>query len=350
MTDFVCTQDGCQVASTGKCLEGFDPISTCPYIATSLPASPATDVSGDSGVFLDLPSGEALTEAQANDTARAEHTSLVVLVGPVDSGKTTILTSLYEAFQEAPFANFRFAGSSTLVGFERRCHDARVASGRRVPFTLRTPITESAECLHLRLDPSDASLFGAQSLLLSDISGEKFRALRDSTAAVSEMTLLQRADHFAIVVDGAKLVDPAQRQIARTDTRMLLRSVIEAGVLPRSCRIECVLSKWDLVTGASNRDEVNGFIAETKKLLTDQTGSLLPLSFFEVAARPESKTVPFAHGLPTLVRAWLEEPTVPLKRHLYMRSGAEGRREMSRFGRFAPEVERVGQVYDIQWV
>src|SRR3990172_2742237 len=112
MIDTSFTQEGCQVGSTGKCVEGFDPPSTCPYLTSSSIPDAGADAPAQSA-FIDLPKGEALTEVQASDVTREGPTRVVVLAGPADSGKTTIITSLFEAFLEAPFANFLFAGSRT---------------------------------------------------------------------------------------------------------------------------------------------------------------------------------------------------------------------------------------------
>lgn len=45
---------------------------------------------------------------------------MIVLVGPVASGKTTMETSLYQLFQNSPVNDFCFAGSYSLQGFEQR--------------------------------------------------------------------------------------------------------------------------------------------------------------------------------------------------------------------------------------
>src|SRR5436189_2638822 len=153
-----CTREGCQIATTGKCLEGFEPVNTCPYLSVAaIPTGEAA--SSETAAFVDLPSGEALTEIQASEITRQGLTRVVVLAGPSGSGKTTILTSLFESFLEAPFGNFLFAGSRTLVGFERRCHDARIASGRTEAHTVHTQV-EPTEFLHLRLVPAVDTVLG----------------------------------------------------------------------------------------------------------------------------------------------------------------------------------------------
>jgi energy-coupling factor transporter ATP-binding protein EcfA2 len=298
--------------------------------------------------FVDLPKGEALEQFQASEIACQEVTRLVILAGPHGSGKTTILTALFEAFLEAPFANYLFAGSRTLVGFERRCHDARVASGRVEPHTVHTQV-EAIDFLHLRLAPASGGSLGTQSLLLSDISGERFRALRDSTAAVQKMTVLKRADDLCVVLDGEKLATPDLRHAARNDARALLRSLIEARALSPDCKIEIVFAKWDAVMADAEQEASRLFIADTKTILRDLLRGTAEPDFFEVAARPKNIRVPFALGLPTLFRSWLKEPSTS-RTKLYVPSVHRDVREAARFAESVVRNQQLGEFYDVQWV
>jgi hypothetical protein len=347
MNDNSCTREGCQVASTAKCLEGFDPPGTCPYLSDRH-VSPADATSPEASAFVDLPSGEALDEFQASEVTRQGITRVVVLAGPSGSGKTTILTSLFEAFLEAPFGNFLFAGSRTLVGFERRCHDARVASGRETPHTAHTSV-DSVDFLHLRLTSPSGNLLGPQNLLLSDISGERFRALRDSADAVRNMSMLKRADDLCLVLDGEKLADPNRRHSARNDARTLLRSLVEGHALSPRCNIEIVFSKWDLLVAHPSHETLMSFIADTKTALQETLRDVATPQFVEIAARPMNVHVPFAFGLPTLLRHWLREPSVA-RMKLYISDVHEETREAARFGKSVAEDQRLGDFYDVQWV
>jgi hypothetical protein len=347
MKNLSCAREGCQVASTSKCLEGFDPPTTCPYLA-SAPVAGDEAVATETPAFVDLPSGEALSEAQASEVTRQGVTRVVVLAGPSSSGKTTILTSLFEAFLEAPFGNLLFAGSRTLLGFERRCHDARVVSGRLEPHTVHTAV-DALDFLHLRLASPSAGLLGPQNLLLSDISGERFRSLRDSSDAVKAMPMLRRADHLSIVIDGEKLTNVGERHGARNDARTLLRSIIESGMLRSDCRIEFVFSKWDHVISNTEQEFVATFIGETKKALEEAAKTFGDPQFFEVAARPRSSRVPFAFGLPTLLRYWVQEPSIP-RLKLYMPEVVNDTREPTRFVKSVVENQRLRESYDVRWV
>ena len=74
--------------------------------------------------FVELPSGDALSAEEANQTTRSSVARVIVPVGLVGVGKTTLLSEIYERFREGPFAGHRFAWSRTLHGFEQRAQRA----------------------------------------------------------------------------------------------------------------------------------------------------------------------------------------------------------------------------------
>jgi hypothetical protein len=349
MTDTNCSQPGCPFGISGRCLEGFDPPSSCPYqTPDDVQQDEATTYVGQE--LIDLPSGEALTELQAAEVAREDLSKVIIIAGPFNGGKTTILTSLFEAFLEAPFGNFQFRGSRTLFGFERRCHLGRKESGADEANTTHTSLREGVVFLHLALAKIDQGELKHSNLLLSDVSGELFRQLRDSTAVAQEFLALTRADNFCVVVDGEKISSPTERHVARNDSRSILRSVIESGNVTPDCVIDIAFTKWDIVVEALNGpagSDVQAFIDSTKRAL-ESIASDFEVRFHEIAARP-SKTarVPFAHGLPTLLRSWMDSARqVNEQSVIYVPSN--GSREFSRFTDAVIERKHLEKVYDVR--
>ena len=346
MTDLSCSQPTCPVLTNGTCLEGFEPLETCPYYsAQTSPTSPPTGSSSD---FLDLPSGEALTPEQAGEITRSGISKVVIIAGPYGSGKTTILTALYEAFLEAPFANFLFRASKTLIGFERRAHLGREESTQTTPETAHTSVREGVVFLHLDITAGEPGATEHKHMLLSDISGELFKRLRDSSEAVTQLEVLRRTDHLCLVIDGEKIADRQQRHVARNDSRSILRSILEAQVLSKQAVIDIVFTKWDLVIQNQSKDdtdELKIFLADTKATL-NKLASDYEVRFHEVAARPTSTLVPFAHGLPTLLRSWFTSaPSRALRRQLTLINASD--REMGRFTAAVLASTRTDYGYDI---
>ncbi len=343
-----CPQQGCQIAVSGRCLEGFDPPDTCPhqFEIGKFSDEPTGYVEQD---LVALPSGEALTDVQAASVPASGPTKLIVIAGPYGSGKTTILTSLFEAFLEAPFGNYYFRGSRTLVGFERRCHLGRKESGQERAETSHTSVREGISFLHLDLAFRGRDGTLSENILLSDISGELFKRVRDTRDAVNSIESFRRADHLCIVIDGDKIVNKEHRQVARNDSRSILRSIIEANILSNSCNIDLVVTKWDVVVEALEQDNdssLKPFLDDTiAAVKAAATGRVLRV--FEVAARPPvDAKLPFAHGLPTLLRWWMgHDEITPVKHAIYYPDNPA--RQMDRYTRAVVQRNGLEEVYDV---
>lgn len=250
------------------------------------------------------PTGEALTAEEALAVTRAAPARVIVIAGPARSGKTTLIASLYERFHDGPLAGYLFAGSRTLVGFEKRCHLSRRASGRETPDTERTSHAASDVLLHLSVRAQE----GGQclDLLFTDIYGEAFRQAADSTDEAEQLTVLKRADHVALLVDGAKLASLTQRQEPYSQADALLASCLEVGVLGPESRVQILVTKADKLRGGT-RPEVNlAFVAERWAWLEGRyRGRFASFDQFEVAVRPEAPgPLGAAHGLDTMFPLW----------------------------------------------
>ena len=272
-------------------------------------AAAGAAASGDDSTAYHYPPGEALTAEEALELTRAVPVCVVVLAGPANSGKTTLLASLYEQFHYGPVGGFLFAGSRTLVGFERRCHLSRRASGRDTPDTERTSQTAEDLLLHLSLRPGRAGL--RREVLFADVYGEAFRLAADSTEECEQLTVLGRADHVGLLIDGEKLASTTHRQEPYSQADALLASCIEVGLLGRHSRVQIVVTKWDILSTGPLAETQMTFAREKSTLLQRRHADRLGgITHFEVAARPEvSSGVEQPLGLEELLRAWAAAPT-----------------------------------------
>jgi hypothetical protein len=227
--DLACKQPGCKISQGGKCLEGRE-LDKCPYVIRAQVDGPALATPPsvvESLDAVDLPSGRDLTLAEANRITSVNLSRLIVLAGAVGSGKTTLLGSIYDQFQEGPFAGYAFGGSQTLVGLELRCHSSRTSSGRDDPDTERTKPGQDNNLLHLRVRRLEGDL-RARDLLFSDIAGETFKALLDASTATLPISLMASADHVALLLDGEKIANRALRAQVRSTGETFLRSATDA--------------------------------------------------------------------------------------------------------------------------
>jgi hypothetical protein len=322
--DLACKQPGCKISQGGKCLEGRE-LDKCPYVIRAQVDGPALATPPsvvESLDAVDLPSGRDLTLAEANRITSVNLSRLIVLAGAVGSGKTTLLGSIYDQFQEGPFAGYAFGGSQTLVGLELRCHSSRTSSGRDDPDTERTKPGQDNNLLHLRVRRLEGDL-RARDLLFSDIAGETFKALLDASTATLPISLMASADHVALLLDGEKIANRALRAQVRSTGETFLRSATDAKLLGPHSRVDVVFAKWDVVMASPDKTAALEYV---ERLYKDRLGRLC---FFNIAARG-----PTAKGdLAPLFESWVQEARLPIARR--PAAPMPVRRE---FDRFSPQL------------
>jgi hypothetical protein len=247
--------------------------------------------------------GDELVGLEANAVAAARPTRIIAVAGDVGAGKTTLLTSIYERFQRGIFGGSCFAGSLTLVGFERRCHASRIASGRSAPQTDRTRRGEKTAYLHFRLAqlPKRTQF----DILFTDISGEDFQAAKDSLEEARRLRVLTRADHLLLLVDSARLIDRSLRFEASHNALTLLRSLHEAGMISATSAVDVLLSKFDLVGTATTQAD-HRFIANfTEQLAHTFATTCREFRVARIAARPIHGSQPSVDDLGDLLNHWV---------------------------------------------
>lgn len=276
--------------------------------------------------------GDYLTAASAREITRKSLTRVILLAGEPDSGKTTLLASLNDAFQKGPFAGYAFASSLTLPGLERICHKARIQSGRTHPETERTKPTEDVRFLHLGVRDRENQC-PTRHLLLADISGERLELVKNSTDEAAQLDIVQRADHIVLLMDGEKLSDPSRRHQAKSGALLLLRSWLDAGMLGTQSFVDVVFSKWDIVEEHSGAEQIKTFVARIRNEIEDRFGAKLArLRFFEIAARPEPRSaLQPGHGMHELFASWVEDSPLLRSGRDYTPALSLHNREFARF-------------------
>lgn len=323
-----CAQDNCRVSEDGKCLEGLL-VKECPHF---VPESKADDTSvtkadADEKIetlksekkkiseYVHQLEGDSLTLESSDIVTRSSLSRVIILAGPEDCGKTTLLACLNDRFQHGYLGGYCFAGSLTLPGFEKRCHNSRIASGRTTPETDRTKFDDQIYFLHLSIRKKD-HLSNKQDLLFSDISGEHFRLMKDSTDECKKLSFLPRADHFLLLIDGEKLTSAAERHVAVAFGISLLRSCLDAQMLGTRSFVDIVTTKWDIIKTSPHRNQTLTFLKNFKTDLAKSYESRLArLRFFDIAARPtiDSGLEP-GFGLDKVFPSWVEDSPLYVKK------------------------------------
>lgn len=245
--------------------------------------------------------GDVLNAADGGKITKGSPTSIVTVAGPARCGKTTLVGGLYELFHRGPFGGFLFAGSQTLPGFEQRCHLARIASGRDTPDTERTARSEGKDLLHLRLAEEDGGAFC--NILFSDIYGEAFRRAADVAEECQKFTVLKRACHVAVLVDGEKVSIRSERQSTFTSADSLIGQCLDCKMFNNESSVQVVVTKWDMLAGnAGNESFVENKIKWLENRYSSRVGKL---TSHKVSIRPRTGgVISPGHGMADLLAIW----------------------------------------------
>ena len=308
-----CGVEGCQADTGGSCIEGFDDLTECPHFSPvevdgdEVPdkASEGPNIELASAVVeaevspVQVYSGSALAVDEAHELTGEYSSSVVILMGMVRSGKTTVLAEVYERFRKGPFAGYYFAGSRTMLGFERIAHFSRAASLGEVEDTERTIRGTDNNLLHLDLVAQESAI--RRRILVTDLSGEVFEQATLSSENLRQIPYLRRANHVIMFADAEKLSNVSERQSVVNNLLVLLRCAIEEGRIVPSCQVTIVISRHDLLSPGMDES----FLDYMRNALRQRTSEYFeePVHFLDLAARP-TEGPDHAYGLEELLNAW----------------------------------------------
>lgn len=302
-----CVNEECNYADDGKCVEGYS-LDECPHlksfavenidvieVAEPVPSIERTHT---------LSSGEALDRAQASMLQRRRLSRAIGLIGPNNAGKTSLIASVYDLLQDGPIAGIGFAGSATLIGFEKVCHDSRAASRRGTPHTERTTVGAEATFFHLDLRTDEGELV---SLFMGDRSGEDYLSASDEVVRSAEFFELRRADTVTLLVNGEHLVGSEQRHQVKAVSPQIIGALVEGGGIRYGARLAIVLTKNDAVRASAKAERVKREFDEIVTEIAEQHREHVhEVRSFVVAASPaETSDVPRGDGVGELLRYWL---------------------------------------------
>lgn len=309
----LCKQVGCEIKNDGKCLEGLD-ISECPHFYWE--DEEGLDViEEEDDKEEEIPatkmnvlfSGEELSLREICLVTNKYPSELVVILGDLDCGKTTLLATIFDLFQINDFKKYLFAGSLTQKGFEIRSHLSRVTSGGTIPETERTKTLEF-RILHLAIKAVESSKL--KHFLLSDISGETIKLARNSSSVMTEqLGIVKFADHVIYIIDGKNL-ETQNRTQTIFNTELFIQNAISNGIFSKETTLKILISKWDILS----KDKKFSL----EKVLIDRINSrfsknLKSIVFSVIASRPSDDNSQFemGYGIEELIGSLMEIKPIP---------------------------------------
>lgn len=317
MDDLSCSNPDCKIAETGSCLQGHDPVESCPQFGKPLSedlssededGGPVSEAEAPVRTKIRVPAGEPYSQRDVDAFLLGLPATMVAILGDTSSGKTTLLSAIYEQFLRRRFAGRSFAGSATLMAFEQISHDSRAASGASTPDTRRTSLSEGLQFYHLATAPEDVPGKSAN-LFLSDRAGESYRSGLDRPEEFSGFPELHLAKVIAVLIDGERLIMPAERHEVLDTTRQLVRALMDSGTLGAAQHIQLILTKRDVVERSGQAEKYVALVRNMTNGLLEKCGhALASVEFFEIAARDPQQDYPPAYGCDRLLRSWIDVP------------------------------------------
>lgn len=268
----------------------------------------AADQAGEGGFAR----GEALAPRGASRIAAQSRATVVVLLGDANSGKTTLLASIYERFGRGRLNGHWFLGSRTLHGFEKRCYRSVHGHGPGGELDGHTA-QDALPWLHIRTARQERRERVFE-LLLGDFSGEHHsRPIADGSRSATDVPGLRRADHVCIVIDGGEMARPHRRDAQHRFVVDLARGLVKDPVaLAAPSAISLVVTKWDLVhQDAEGRDAVEALFDELRGVLSNRE-----VGFIETAARSSVEEFPIGFGVGDLLARWTDRPALHIRHDL----------------------------------
>jgi hypothetical protein len=343
-----CALDTCTYGADGKCLKGLG--ASCPNILTDKDTDEGSlgsdlnqrdDEEGASEDAQTIPfteteplySGGPLEIADARAITRGSRTSIVCLAGMPESGKTTLLARLHQLFQAGRLGQYSFAGSRTLLRFEEINWMACLESGPGKPTTEHTSRRYDNTCLHTRVLQSGTQQ-GRKDLLLNDISGDTYPEAISASSVCETLLFLRRADHLAVVVDGAAMADRNRRHDHAAKALEFVQRALQTGQIGPWTILHLIISKLDILK-AEKADSIanqavqaleNGFRARYES-------QVARVHRWRVAARPLDGTSPTTEEIAEMFSIWVSTSNrywfKPIAHEWDLDSG----RDFSRYGR-----------------
>ena len=158
--------------------------------------------------------------------------------------------------------------------------------------------------MNLRVARPDGAF--PKEMLLTDISGEHFLQVRDSTEEARRLRAAGRSSVFVLFLDAGRLGDLVQRHAAAADSRQILHSFVDAGVIGPANAVDFVISRADLVDKPHDSAEWRFIYSVVEDLRERFGGKVGDTRVWRVAARP-SAGYDAAEGIDELFSAWCGE-------------------------------------------
>ena len=278
----------------------------------------------------DLSSGDALNEKELYELAARKQVHFVYILGPAGSGKTTLEAMLYGSFARNIDKDILFAGSETLIGFEKRLWNIRAESGRSEIEMERTPKSERRLFLHL--DLLDNKKEQHYNLIFSDISGETFdECCSNRENLEQELPYLDIAENLVLFIDGETLLNKALRHNGISKVKYFLQTLMSSQYYDAALDVDILISKNDKIFENTDKN-IEKFIDEIEQNFKSFKEKF-KLHFFRIESisGENLKDSETSTGLTELLKYWMNTSKITRESQVHIEK-TRLKSECNRFG------------------
>jgi len=307
-----CSLTECEISAGGRCLEGH--ARDCPHLigisssaldSVSLSNGDGNEADPPADTFEPLYSGLPLEIDDAREITGRRRAIVVVLTGMKESGKTSLIARVHQLFLSGPVGGFSFAGSRTLPRFEELSWKATVDSGVSAPTMDRSSRSFDNSFLHFAVREDGTSLDPVD-LLLNDISGETFPETITSQPVCVGLLCIHRADHVAVIVDGAAMADPDLRDDHMKKARNFVQRVLQTEQIGRATVLHLIITKLDELTKSTDLDDtLAAALSLETSFFTMFSARVASVRCWRLAARPLDGSLPTESIIAELFCTWV---------------------------------------------
>lgn len=328
-----CSNPDCRVAQDGRCVEGFPDLESCSHYGKALVIveTPNSETAKPVRSGIRLPGAEALSATAAQLVLRNQPCNVIAIVGPHESGKTSLISGIYDLLQHNRIGCYAFAGTSTPHAFERACHDSRSASNREDPHMERT---ERGDATYFHLDLARVDRKGKRAALFANRDGEAYMETQTNPDLAKGFAELRRCDTLTLLADGSKLIHDSGRHQVASDVCLTLRAFEESGQTRIWQQLAIVLTKIDEVRKdkANSQRAIRDFNRIVQDVREEFAQRFMGIETFQVAASPKVDSADRGEGMADLLAYWMNEPG----RYKHSRASHNPKPAARAFGRLRP--------------
>lgn len=236
-------------------------------------------------------SGKAMNERELLHFSSRNIVKMVLVAGPYESGKTTLMVMMYHLFREGLNKKLMFKSSYTMKGFWERSDGLLLNSGNSKPEIERTYRGAQDLFLHLGL-VNNKNKF--ENLIFTDVSGELFS---DPDFLKDLPDYFLDSKNVLLVMDGDAMADITKRRSTVHDTKIMFDNLIKYKIITKETNVQIICTKMDKVSQREDQADCEVYIntkyEEIKKMYEMHVAQmkLYKISALNLQENSESETL-----------------------------------------------------------